>query len=102
MITSQSARPSADDFEEMLAQLAGAQALRDDPNDFRKAVDRLWEERDSLIERHPNKWVSMSKDGVVSIGESIEEVVSATEAKGVSTADVIVEFLELEPEALIL
>ena len=102
MNTSQSDSLSADDFEEMLAQLGGAQALRDDPNDFRKAVGRLWEERDSLIERHPHKWVSMNKDGVVSIGETIEEVVSATEAKGVSTADVIVEFLDPEPEALIL
>lgn len=102
MITSQSERPNADDFEEMLAQLGGARALRDDPNNFRKAVERLWDERDSLIERHPNRWVSMGKDGVVSIGESIEEVVSDTEAKGVSTADVIVELLDPEPEALIL
>ena len=102
MITSQSDGPSADDFEEILAQLGGVQALRDDPNDFRKAVQRLWNERDLLIERYPNKWVSMGKDGVVSIGESIEEVVSATEAKGVSTADVIVELLDPEPEALIL
>ena len=62
----------------------------------------MWEERDSLIELHPNKWVSMGKDGVVSIGESIEEIVSATEAKGVSTADVIVELIDPEPEALIL
>ena len=44
----------------------------------------------------------MGKDGVVSIGDSIEEVVSDTEAKGVSTADVIVELLNPEPEALIL
>ena len=102
MITRQSDRPHADDFEQMLAQLGGAQALRDDPNDFRKAVERLWNERDSLIELHPNKWVSMGKDGVVSIGDSIEEVVSTTEAKGVSTADVIVEFLDPEPETLIL
>ena len=102
MITSQSDRPSADDFEEMLAQLGGAQALRDDPNDFRKAVKRLWDGRDSLIERHPNKWISMGKDGVLSVGDSIEEVVSDSEAKGVSTADVIVELLNPEPEALIL
>ena len=40
MITRQSDRPNADDFEAMLAQLGGARALRDDPNDFRKAVER--------------------------------------------------------------
>ena len=102
MLIKQPDIPSEDDFEEMLAQLGGVQALRDDPNDFRKAVNRLWGERGSLIEKHPNRWVSMGKDGVVSVGDSIEEVVSATEAKGVSTADVIVEYLDPNPEMLIL
>ena len=48
MVASYRDKPSAYEFEEMLAQLGGAQALRDDPNDFRKAVERLWDERDSL------------------------------------------------------
>ena len=95
-------RRSEDDFDDLLVHLGGAEALRDDPNDFREAVNRLWNERESLIENHPERWVSMGKDGEVSIGDSIEEVVAATEAKGVSTADVIVEYLDPEPEMLIL
>ena len=94
--------PSEKDFRELLAQLGGAKALRDDPNDFRKAVNRLWAERELLTEKYPNKWVSMGKDGVVSVGDSIEKVVAATEIKGISTADVIVEYLDPEPERLIL
>ena len=90
-----------DYLEELLAQLEGAQALRDDPNDFRRAVSRLWTESESLGELHPGKWVSTGKIGEISIGDSIEDVVSATEAKGVSTADVIVELLDPGPEALI-
>ena len=78
MLTKPSDRPSEEYFKEMLAQLGGVEALRDDPNDFRKAVSRLWDERDSLIEKHPEKWVSIGKDGVVSVGDSIEEVVAAT------------------------
>ena len=102
MLAEQSDIPNEDEFEELLAQLGGAKALRDDPNDFRKAVGRLWSERDSLIEEHPERWVSMGKDGVVSVGDSIEEVVAATEAQGISTADVVVEYLDPEPERLIL
>lgn len=102
MVTQLPDRPTADEFEEMLAELGGVEALRDDPNDFRKAVNRLWIERDALIEKHPNRWVSMGKEGVVSIGDSIEEVVSATETKGISTADVVVEYLDPDPEMLIL
>ena len=102
MVTQLPDRPTADEFEEMLAELGGVEALRDDPNDFRKAVNRLWIERDALIEKHPNRWVSMGKDGVVSIGDSIEEVVLATETKGISTTDVVVEYLDPDPETLIL
>ena len=93
---------SAADFDDLLAYLGGAEALRDDPNDFRKAVNRLWAERELLAETHPKRWVSMGKDGVVSIGDSIEEVVAATEIKGISTADVVVEYLAPDPERLIL
>ena len=102
MAAKQSDMPNEDNFDNLFAHLGGAEALRDDPNDFRKAVKRLWIERELLIENHPERWVSMGKDGVVSIGDSIEEVVSATEAKGVSTADVIVEYLDPNPETLIL
>ena len=42
MLTKPSDSSSADGFEELLAQLGGAKVLRDDPNDFRKAVNRLW------------------------------------------------------------
>ena len=95
-------RRSEDDFDDLLAHLGGVQALRDDPNDFRKAVRWLWDEQDLLIEQHPYKWISMGRDGAVSIGDSIEEVVAATEAKGVSTADVIIEYLDPNSETLIL
>ena len=87
----------------MLAPLGGAEALRDDPNDFRKAVNRLWGRARVAGRGHiPKDGVSMGKDGVVSIGDSIEEVVAATEIRGVSTADVVVEYLDPDPERLIL
>ena len=40
MLTKPSDRPSDDYFKEMLAELGGVEALRNDPNDFRKAVSR--------------------------------------------------------------
>ena len=74
MPTKQSDILSEDDFEELLAQLGGVETLRYDPNDFCKAVNRLWAECEMLTGTHPHKWVSMGKDGVVAIGDSIEEV----------------------------
>ena len=39
MLTKSSDRPGEDYFEELLAQLGGVEALRDDPIDFRKSVN---------------------------------------------------------------
>jgi len=78
------------------------QALRGDPNDFLKAVTWLWTGRELLTASLPNKWISMGKDDVNSIGDSTEHVVVATEVKGVNTADVTVEHLDTEPTRMIL
>ncbi len=59
-------------LKELLAYLGVVQALRDDPNDFRKVVIRLWTGTRLLTRSHPNK------DGqrwLISIGDSIEEAV---------------------------
>ena len=40
MDTKRSDRPNEDDFDDLLAHLGGAEALRDGLNDFRKVVNR--------------------------------------------------------------
>ena len=102
MLTKSSNSSGKDYFDDLIAELGGVEALRDEPNDFRKAVNHLWDEHDLLVEQHPHKWVSVGKDGVVAVGDSIEEVVAATEESNVNTSDVVVEYLNPEPETLIL
>ena len=92
----------ADFIEEALAQFGGIETLHKGTDEFREAVTRMWNERESLVEKHPDKWVAMGKDGVVSIGDSIEEVLSAVEASGFITSEVAVEFLDANPTTLIL
>ena len=98
----QKSSPDEEYIEEVLAQLGGVETLREGADDFNDAVTRLWSEREALTEKFPDMWVAMSKDGVVSVGNSIEEVVSAAEAAGVGSSDMVVEFLDANPKALIL
>lgn len=92
----------ADFIEEALAQFGGIETLHKGADEFREAVTRMWNERESLLEKHPDKWVAMSKDGIVSVGDSIEEVLSAVEADGFINSEVAVEFLDANPTTLIL
>ena len=95
MLSNQPENPHEIDYDSLFADL-GEAALRDDSNDFREAACRFMEIRAQLMEEHPNKWVAMGKDGVIAVGDSIEEVVAATRAKGISTADVTIEYLDAE------
>ena len=98
----QKSSPDEEYIEEVLAQLGGVGTLREGADDFRETVTRMWGERDALTEKYPDMWVAMGKDGVVSVGNSIEEVLSAAETAGVSNSDVVVEFLDANPRTLIL
>ena len=89
-------------IEDVLAQVGGVETLREGADDFHDAVTRMWSERDSLTEKFPDMWIAMGKDGVVSVGNSIEEVLSDSEAAGFGSSDVVVEFLDANPKALIL
>ena len=89
-------------FADLLDQIGGVEALREGADEFHQAVTRMWTERDSLVERHPQKWVAMSKDGVVSVGDSIEEVLFVVEDRNISSSEVVVEYLDPNPSTLIL
>ena len=62
----------------------------------------MWAERDSLVERHPGKWVAMGKDGVVSVGDSIEEVLSVADAENASRPEMVIEYLVPNPATPVL
>ena len=89
-------------FADLLDQIGGVEALREGADEFHQAVTRMWTERDSLVERHPRKWVAMSKDGVVSVGDSIEEVLFVVEDRNIGSSEVVVEYLDPNPSTLIL
>ena len=94
MLSNQPENPH-ENYDALFADL-GEALLHDDYNDFREAACRFIEIRAQLTEEHPDKWIAMGKDGVIAVGDSIENVVSATRANGINTADVTIEYLDAE------
>ena len=95
MLSNQPENPHEIDYDSLFAEISEA-ALRDDSNDFREAAGRFIEIRAQLTEEHPNKWIAMGKDGVIAVSDSLDESITATSAKGISTADVTIEYLDAE------
>ena len=91
-----------DYMREIIEGLGGAKVLMDEMDEYHKIVARMREERPSLVERHPNKWVAMGREGVLAVGDSVDQVLGEVEGRGLHGADVVIEFLDTDPPLLIL
>ena len=91
-----------DYVNEVIEGLGGAKALMDEADEYREIVVRMRKERPNLLERHPDKWVAMGQEEVLAVGDSMDEVLSEVEGRGLHGADVVIEFMDTDPPLLIL
>jgi hypothetical protein len=87
---------------EIVEGLGGAKAIVEGIREYHKIVVRMRNERASLMEEHPNRWVAMGREGVVAIGDSIDAVIEDAKAQGLQGSDLVIEFLDTDPPILIL
>ena len=91
-----------DYVKEVIDGLGGTKALMDEMDEYHEIVARMRKEHSSLVERHPDKWVVMGQEGVLAVGDSMDEVLREVEGRGLHGADVVIEFLDIDPSPLIL
>ena len=91
-----------DYVKEIIEGLGGVRALMDEMDEYHEIVARMRKERPSLVERHPDKWVAMGQQGVLAIGDSMDEVLREVESQGLHGSDVVIDFLDTDPPLLIL
>ena len=87
---------------ELIKELGGVKALRDYKAQFHQVVLRLDQERTNLLDKYPNKWVAVGRDGVLAVADSMEDVFAEVESMGLSGSEFEVEFLDSDPPDLIL
>ena len=56
----------------------------------------------TLLQEHPDQWVAWGKDGIVGVSDSQEDLLRKTQSQNLMAKDVIVEYLDSNPTALIL
>jgi hypothetical protein len=88
--------------EEIIELLGGAEALKKSSLDFQRVTERFWQEREALVQKYPRKWVLVSKDGVLTVGDTFDQVWEFALSKGLRRPQVLTEYLDPDPPALIL
>ena len=89
-------------FEVMLNQMGGAAGLRARMEGFSERVDRMWSEYPTLRDKYPNKWVAMNKDGVAAVADTLDELYTILDEKGISSDDVYHSYINTNPITWIL
>ena len=63
----------------------------------RKIQRRMWDEKESLTKKHPSKWVVMGEDGILALGNSLNEAISEIDSRGISRNEIVIEYLNPNP-----
>lgn len=93
------------DIEALLQSIeedGGLAAVMDGLRRHQEICMRLDRERATLLSKHPRQWVVMGEAGVLSIGDSFEEVLSAAKDAGLDTSEFAIAFLDPDPPVMIL
>ena len=91
-----------DEIDEIIEQLGGIEAIEQMNDTFDKVVKYFYANERSLIEEHPYKWVAVTTDRVVAVGDSMESVFEEAWRKGFFNPNLFVQFLDPDPPALFL
>ena len=86
----------------IIEEMGGPAALLEGAEEFHQAVVRMDEEREQLTAKHPYKWVVMSNNGVLAIGDTLEQVLEEIEDGGNRPRNVFVDFMDPDPMDMIL
>ena len=95
--------PTEEEFlRKAVEELGGPTVWDDGMAEFYKASTRLWDEYDALVEKYPDKWVAMGQDGLLAVCDSAKEAYSAAELVRSHGSQCVIEFLNSDPEPLVL
>ena len=97
-----SEKPMTHEIEEIIADMGGADAVIAGMRESWETSMRMRDKHDALLEQYPDRWIAMSKDGALFVGDSLEEALSEVDAHGIDRSDVMIEFLDTNPAGLIL
>ena len=86
----------------MIEEMGGVGALVEGLAEFQELHANMNSQRPYLVEKYPDKWVAVGMNGVLAVEDSEEKALQAAENQGVHSSDVLVEFMDTDPPALIL
>ena len=89
-------------FAQIAEQFGGVAAQNEKLFRGARAFRRMYRELPALLEQYPDQWVAMDEDGIAAVADSQDNLLAVLATKGLYAGDLVIEFLNTEPEVWIL
>ena len=86
--------------KEMIEFFGGEEEMKRGNELFHQVVLRLHSEEIALMEQYPYKWVAVGKDGLLEVGDSLQEVSAAVRDRGMKNPEYLLHYLDPGPLTL--
>jgi len=86
----------------LIEKTGGIGALLEGLASRRTLSMRMNEIYTDLLDQYPDKWVALGDAGVLAVGDSMDEALSAMENLGINRSAAVVRFMDTNPPILIL
>ena len=86
----------------LIESQGGVQKILDEMREHKEIWKRMQAEHAALMEKYPDKWVAMGMEGLLAVGDSMDEVIEAVESQEIREEDTVIEFLDTDPPIYIL
>lgn len=90
------------ELAELVEHYGSVDAILEKLRRFGQASSRLNEAWPVLMQKYPDKWVSMDADGELTVADSLEDLVAAHVARGIHSGGLPWKFLDTSPTSLVL
>ena len=88
--------------KQLVEEDRGAVSLVSGLHRHREISERMEEERRALLEKYAGSWVVMGEAGILSVGTSLDEVLSVVRSRGLDTSEFVVSYLDPDPPVTLL
>lgn len=86
----------------VIEKLGGEETMLRELEEFRSLAIQVEQEQEALIDQHPHKWVAVAKEGLIAVGDTLEEVCEAAREKGFGNSQYLARYLNPNPPIYIL
>lgn len=88
--------------KKLIEKMGEARKTHEGLRAFARRVAHMENQRKQLTQKYPDKWVAMAEFDIVAVADSLDEILSELDRKKVSRSDAVVEFLNTQPQTMVL